>query len=281
MKGIPTWRYLMSMARYKPWLYLLHGVLWGIYGLSWFLIGLIAQAFFDLLTGHSHLPGGITSLIVLLVVLACGRVVLWLCAGSVEILMRFTMSGLLRRNLLRHMLQRPGARALPCSIGETISRLRDDAHQAEDDLDWTDEIVGQGLFAVGAFLVLLRLDVLMPLVVVLPLVAGDAPGALGPGILLGLTAEVDPPQLGGHRERIDPRRLGGPACPRREALRLDAPDPSRLRPVPEDGRQDDRDQREDVDPANPGGGLRPRHEFPTSLSSSGGHPSDPIGRLCD
>ncbi len=171
MKGMPTWRYLMSMARYKPWLYLLHGVLWGIYSLSWFLPGLLAQAFFDLLTGRSHLPGGITGLIVLLVVLACGRVVLWLCAGSVEILMRFTMSGLLRRNLLRHMLQRPGARALPYSIGETISRLRDDVHQAEDDLDWTDEIVGQGLFAVGAFLVLLRLDVLMTLVVVLPLVA--------------------------------------------------------------------------------------------------------------
>ena len=29
MKPLPTWRYLVEMARYKPWLYLLHAVLWG------------------------------------------------------------------------------------------------------------------------------------------------------------------------------------------------------------------------------------------------------------
>jgi ATP-binding cassette subfamily B protein len=170
MKVLPTWRYLVSMARYKPWLYLLHGLLWGTYSLSWFLVGLFAQAFFDTLSGQAHLPGGIAGLLMLLVVLAIGRTVLWLCAGFVEILMRFTMSGLLRRNLLRHVLNRQGALALPYSIGETISRFRDDAYQAEDDLDWTDETVGQGLFAVGAFVVLLRLDALMALVVVLPLV---------------------------------------------------------------------------------------------------------------
>ncbi len=170
MKPLPTWRYLVKMARYKPWLYLLHAVLWSAYSMSWFLAGLLAQAFFDTLTGQAHLTVGTTGLIVLLVVLAVSRVALWLTAGFVEILMRFTMSGLLRRNLLRHVLERPGAQALPYSIGETISRFRDDAYQAEDNLDWTDEIVGQGLFAVGAFLVLLHIDARMTLVVILPLV---------------------------------------------------------------------------------------------------------------
>jgi ATP-binding cassette subfamily B protein len=174
MKPLPTWRYLAKMARYRPWLYLLHAVLWGAYGMSWFLAGLLAQAFFNTLTGQAHLAVGITGLIVLLVVLAVSRVALWLTAGFVEILMRFTMSGLLRRNLLRHVLERPGAQALPYSIGETISRFRDDAHEAEDNLDWTDEIVGQGLFAVGAFLVLLHIDARMTLVVILPLVVVTA-----------------------------------------------------------------------------------------------------------
>ncbi len=170
MKPLPTWRYLMKMARYKPWLYLLHAALWGVYGMSWFLVGLLTQAFFDTLTGQAHLTIGTTGLVVLLVALAVSRVALWLTAGFVEILMRFTMSGLLRRNLLRHVLERPGAQALPYSIGETISRFRDDAFQAEDNVDWSDEIVGQGLFAVGAFLVLLRIDARMTLVVILPLV---------------------------------------------------------------------------------------------------------------
>lgn len=170
MKQLPTWRYLVGMARYKLWLYLLHAVLWGSFSMSSLLAGLIARAFFDTLTGQAHLPIDTTGLIVLLVVLAVGRVILWLSAGFVEILMRFTMSGLLRRNLLRHILERPGANALPYSIGETISRFRDDAYQAEDNLDWTDEIVGQGLFAVGAFLVLLHINARMALITILPLI---------------------------------------------------------------------------------------------------------------
>jgi ATP-binding cassette subfamily B protein len=138
--------------------------------MSSLLPGLIARAFFDTLTGQAHLPVGTTGLIVLLVVIAVGRAVLWLIAGFVEIIFRFTMSGTVRRNLLRHVLDRPGAHALPYSIGETISRYRDDAYQAEDSLDWSDEIVGQGLFALVAFLVLLHIDARMTLVAILPLV---------------------------------------------------------------------------------------------------------------
>ncbi len=170
MKPLPTWRYLVKMARYAPWLYLLHAALWSVMHVSSLLPGLIARAFFDTLTGQAHLPVGTTGLIVLLVVIAVGRAALWLAGGFVEILCRFTMSGLLRRNLLRHVLDRPGADALPFSIGETISRFRDDAYQAEDNLDWTDEILGTGLFAVGAFLVLLHINVRMTLVAILPLV---------------------------------------------------------------------------------------------------------------
>ncbi|HEY7908581.1 MAG TPA: ABC transporter ATP-binding protein, partial [Thermomicrobiales bacterium] len=79
------------------------------------------------------------------------------------------MSNLLRRNLLRHVLDRPGADALPFSIGETISRFRGDAHEPEDNLDWTSDILGTGLFAVGAFLILLHVNVRMTLVTILPL----------------------------------------------------------------------------------------------------------------
>src|SRR5215469_6570302 len=170
MKLLPTWRYILKMARYKLWLYLLHAVLWGAFSLSFLLVGLLARAFFDTLTGQAHLPTGTTGLIVLLVVLAVSRVAIWLSAGFAEIILRFTMSGLVRRNLLRHVLKRPGAHALPHSFGETISRFRDDAFQAEDAVDWSDEIVGQGLLAVAALLILLRLDAIMTLVVILPLV---------------------------------------------------------------------------------------------------------------
>ncbi len=188
MKPLPTWRYLLKMARYAPRLYLPHAALFSVWHASPLLFGLIARAFFDTLTGNAHLAVGTlvgtTGLIVLLVVIAVGRSALLMIAGIYEILCRFTMSGLLRRNLLRHVLDRPGAAALPYSIGETISRFRDDAHEPEDNLDWTSDILGTGLFALGAFLILLHVNVRMTLVTILPLlvvvaVARRASDALG------------------------------------------------------------------------------------------------------
>ena len=170
MTSLPTWRYLLKMARYAPGLVALHALLWATMDLSALLPGLIARAFFDTLTGDAELPVGEAGLIGLLLALGIAQAALWLVAGFVEIVMRFTMSGLLRRNLLRHVLDRPGALALPFSTGETISRFRDDAHQAEDNLDWTDEIIIHGLIAVVAFVILLSIDTRMTLVVILPLV---------------------------------------------------------------------------------------------------------------
>lgn len=169
MKPLPTWRYLLKMARYKPRIYLFHAALWSAINLLLLLPGLIARAFFDTLTGQAHLPVGTTGLIVLLMVIAVVQAGLWLAAGFVEIILRFLMSGLLRHNLLRQVLDRPGAQALPYSIGETISRFRDDAYEAEDDLDWSNDILGRGLFTGAAYLVLLHINVRMTLVTFLPL----------------------------------------------------------------------------------------------------------------
>src|SRR5581483_10102305 len=136
MRPLPTWRYTLKMARYAPWLYLLHGAGWSLMNLLSLVPGLIARAYFDTLTSQARMPSGIPGLLGLLSLVAVGRAALWLGAGFVEINFRFTMSGLVRRNLLRLVLARPGASALPFSIGETISRFRDDAYEAEDNMDW-------------------------------------------------------------------------------------------------------------------------------------------------
>ena len=184
MRPLPTWRYLAGMIRNAPHLYFSHAALWGLMDLSGLLPGLLARAFFDTLTGAAPVPIGITGLLLLLAALALGQSALWLIAGSVEISTRFTMSGLLRRNLLQHVLNRPGAAALPFAVGEAISRFRDDAYQAEDSVDWSDEITVHGVFAAVAFLVLLYTNARMTLVCILPLlivtvVARRASAALG------------------------------------------------------------------------------------------------------
>jgi ATP-binding cassette subfamily B protein len=218
MRPLPTWRYTLKMARYAPWLYLLHGALWSLMNLISLLPGLIARDFFDALTGAA--PAGVAGLLGLLTLLAAGRAALWLVAGFVEITFRFTMSGLVRRNLLRLVLARPGASALPFSIGETISRFRDDAYEAEDNMDWTDEIISHGLFAAAAFVILLRINAPMALAVVLPTVvvaaiAQRASAALGryraassqatsqvTGAIGDIVAAVQTVQAAGAEERV-------------------------------------------------------------------------------
>lgn len=180
----PTWRNMLAMARSRPGFYLAHVALWTVIHVSPLVPGLIARAFFDTLTGRVALPVGTDGLIVLLVIVALARSALYMAGGFVETITRFVMSGQIRHILLRTVLDRPGARALPGPVGETISRFRDDAYAAEDSLDWLNDVIGTGLFAVGAFAIMMRVDARVTLVVFLPLltvvaIARRASAALG------------------------------------------------------------------------------------------------------
>jgi ATP-binding cassette, subfamily B, bacterial len=220
VRPLPTWDYTLRMARYAPWLYLLHAGGWSLMNLLSLLPGLIARSFFDALTGAAPIPGGVAGLLGLLLLIGAAQTALWLGAGSVEINLRFTMSGLVRRNLLRLVLALPGASALRLSIGETISRFRDDGYEAEDNMDWTDEIISAGVFATVAFLILLRVNTPMALAVVVPTVvvaavAQRASAALGryraassqatshvTGAIGDIVAAVQTVQAAGAEERV-------------------------------------------------------------------------------
>lgn len=165
-----TWRALFAMARATGGYSVAHALLWALMGLSTLAPGLIVRAFLDDLTGEAAFTWGTNGLVLLLAVLALGQAALWMVAGYVEIMFRFLASALLRRNLLDLILARPGALALPYPIGETISRFRDDVDVAEDSLDWSDEIIGQGIIAAIAVGILLAVDPGLTLAVFGPLV---------------------------------------------------------------------------------------------------------------
>ncbi len=166
-----TFQFLWRMIRYRPWLYLLNCILWSLIHMSPLLPGLIALAFFNTLAANIHLNAMLWGLIALLIVTALARVTITLFGALVDNLHRFTMSALLRRNMLERILERPGARAVPYSPGEALSRFRDDADLAEDAISWTLDSIGDGLFAVVAVIILLTISVKITLLVFLPLVS--------------------------------------------------------------------------------------------------------------
>jgi ATP-binding cassette, subfamily B, bacterial len=166
-----TYQQMWRLVRYRPILYAINCIAWMLIHISPIIPGLIAQQFFNALPHEKHLSNELWTLIVLLVMTALTRVALIIIGGLADTLHRFSISGLLRHNLLSHILERPGARAVPDTTGEAISRFRDDAEQAEDAISWTLDSLGQGTFAIIAFVILFRINAQITLLVFVPLVS--------------------------------------------------------------------------------------------------------------
>lgn len=166
---LPTWKYLKRMWTYAPGICLAHGLLWDLMNLSSLIPGLLIARSLDHLSDGSS--DWLSTKVILMGVYAVLVSIGWLVAGFTEIRMRFLMSGFLRLNMLRHLLERPGASPLPYPLGETISRFRDDAYSAEDVIDWTDEIIIHSLIGIGALVALAAIDLTITAAVTIPLVA--------------------------------------------------------------------------------------------------------------
>jgi len=163
-----TWRYLSRMFAYAPVLSTLHAIGWTTFAFTGLIQGWVAGVLFDRLDGGNQ---AYSWLLWALIGVTLVDTLIWLGAGYSEIRMRFTMSTLVRANLLHAILQRPGAVPLGGSVGDTINRFRDDAYAVEDALDWRDEIVMNGVIALIAFDVLIWLDPVIALATVLPMLA--------------------------------------------------------------------------------------------------------------
>ena len=157
-RPLPMITYMRRMWRSAPGICIAHGLGWDIYNLLGLAPGLIVARYLDELTGSTTSTDGLSLLIALMALVAIANAGLIFFAGYFEIQMRFRMSGLVRVNLLRNLLKRPGALPLPYPLGQTISRFRDDAYAAEDTLDWTDEIVFHTLIGIVALILLARID---------------------------------------------------------------------------------------------------------------------------
>lgn len=175
-KKVSGWKLLWHMMCYSPKLYLIDSIFWILITGLPALPGLIIREFFNTLTGKSQLNLSPVTLIALLLAINLGRIVVLFAGRFTKTQHRFTMSSLLRRNLLERLLYRPGAQPLSSetlqtvSPGEVISYFREDAQQVEDNVAMVSENTGMGLFALGSLAILLSINVRMTLFVFLPMV---------------------------------------------------------------------------------------------------------------
>ncbi|MFL5733122.1 MAG: ABC transporter ATP-binding protein [Chloroflexia bacterium] len=162
--------YAWRLITFRPLLYLTSGLLASIMSYVFPLVpGLIVREVFNKLSGEATADLGIWSLIALLVGVAIVRAVALLGGAAAESTLNLTHAALLRQNVFQRILRRPGAKALPASAGEAVSRFRDDVVVIAHFLSWTLDPVGQAVATTIAVVVLASIDPLTTLVVFVPL----------------------------------------------------------------------------------------------------------------
>jgi ATP-binding cassette subfamily B protein len=167
---LKTYQYVWQLIRFRPWQYLALGILETLFfGVFPQIVAWITYTFFNVLTGESQVVLSVWTLIALLVVTAIARVAAISADVAVYFWFQHTLAALLRKNLFEHILRRPGARAVPGSPGEAISRFRDDVNEISHFMAESLILLGFGTFAVVAVVVMLGINPRITLIVFLPL----------------------------------------------------------------------------------------------------------------
>jgi ATP-binding cassette subfamily B protein len=178
--AVPSvWFFIGRLIPYQPLLRLARSTLELWRNLRPLANALLAKAFFDTLQGRQPAGFSLGGIVVLYVTLGLAAIGLSLLRVAAGVSLGFWVSGLLRRNLLARILARPGSRALPGSVGEAISTLRDDV----DDLEYVDglplDLLIELVFYAGGLAILLWVDVQVTLLVFLPMLAVVALSQVG------------------------------------------------------------------------------------------------------
>ena len=168
---IGTGRFLWRMATYRTGSYVADTILWIAFYASRLLPGLVAQRAFDALQHGTADVGAVLWLAALFVGAGATHAGLQMAGWLVDVGFRFGVIGVLQRNMLAEVLRRPGARSLDRTPGEALSVFRDDAEHAENGADWTIDMIGNGIFAIAAMTILLRVNATIAIFVFVPLVA--------------------------------------------------------------------------------------------------------------
>ncbi len=168
--ALPAWRVIWDMLRFRPWLWFVDLLSVALIRFCWQLApALITKAFFDMLTGAAQLTFGVWAIAAFLLATWLGRVVASYGFYYADVPIFAEMNFLLRKNLLRHILRRPGASALPDSAGEAVSRFRNDVNEIPLFVIWINDIIVGILIILTAILLMANISLPITLMALLPL----------------------------------------------------------------------------------------------------------------
>jgi ATP-binding cassette subfamily B protein len=208
--ALPAWKVIWEMIRFRPGMWIIDLVSVALSRFSGQVApALVLKAFFDSLTGGAELTFGIWTIAAFFLAIWIGRVLASYGFYYADVPIFAEMNTLLRKNLLQHILKRPGASQLPDSPGEAVSRFKTDVDQIPLFVILINDIlVGLAIIAVAVVLMTqispsVTLMALIPLVIV--------------GIVANLaTGRIERRQGDGFHWRVLRRGAGGQSGSRGE-----------------------------------------------------------------
>ena len=174
---VSTYAVSGNLIRYKWLWYLLSALLWGVVWLTPLAGGLIVREIFNSLTGQAAVSLDLWGLLALMAGLAISRIIGLTGGIFSNATFLLNISGLIRTNLFRHILNRPGADALPGSPGEAISRFRGDVHELEMATEWLVDmpaVVVTTLFSLAVMFVVspaITAVLILPMIVIVVIIS--------------------------------------------------------------------------------------------------------------
>lgn len=171
-----TWKFIWQLIRYRPGLYLLIILLRAvIFGGALQATAFVIRGFFDTLTeartftllGSEFGPWGLSAL---LVSIALFRAAIAFGDISADVFYRFAIGTLMRKNLFSRILDRSGSKILPGTIGDAISRFSGDVEGVVGFVMRFPHLIGMGLLAISAIVVMLSINSRITFLTFLPLV---------------------------------------------------------------------------------------------------------------
>ena len=164
-----TWRYLASLSWTFKWTLLLDflAIVVVIAGLEQAL-ALTLREVFDTLTGDARTSLSVWTLCGVIVGIAMARVGVRVGAITLQFANQFMIGALLRRNVLAHLVNLRGARGLPASPGEAVTRFRGDASSIGGFLIVPKYVASNIVFASVAVFIMIRISPYITLVGLVP-----------------------------------------------------------------------------------------------------------------
>jgi ATP-binding cassette subfamily B protein len=162
---------LWALVRTRPWLYATDAMLQVLRSTIPLLPALAVREVFDQLSHEAVLTSGVWTMVALLVGFALARVMALLTSVATDADVTSSSSSALMHNMFRASLAKPGALPLRQQVGDVISRLSTDTLTISEMLVYSLMVIGAGVQALVALILMFTIDPLVTLVVFLPLAA--------------------------------------------------------------------------------------------------------------